>query len=341
MSAPRTAITRFDLSFSYADISLIANQKKFIGLKVLPPAPVAMQAASFLRVKIDSLLTPPENLARAPFAAYNRDNFLFDTLTYATQDYGAEETVDDRQLAIYADVIKLENFAALRAVNRVLMGFEVDVASAVFNTGTFSNQAAGSISGGSAVGWDNPADATPLEDIDAARELVLTACGTEPNSLVLSSWALIKLCRTHEIQDLLKFSGHDDPKEFVRRIPALCEVLMLDQILVGRGIKNTANEGQTASPARIWDPTMAMVCAISDSMDVEAPEPTIGRTFMFTDENAEIPAGDDDTPGVIVEEYREEQRRGGTIRARNDRQVQIFHPQAGYLITGVTSGTPA
>ena len=341
MSAPRTAITRFDLSFSYGEINLLANQKKFIGLKVLPPAPVAMQAAGFLRVKLESLLTPIENLMRAPYSGYKRGNFLFDQANYVTQDYGAEEPVDDRQLAIYANVIKLENFATMRAVNRVLMAFENDVASAVFNTGTFSNAAAGVISGAGALPWDNPATAQPLEDIDAARELVLLACGSEPNSLVLSSWALVKLCRTHEIQDLLKYSGHDDPKEYVKRIPALCELLLLDQILVGRGMKNTADEGQTGSPARIWDPTMAMVCHIGENEDVEAPEPTIGRTFMWTEENAEIPAASDDVPGVIVEEYREENRRGGTIRARNDRQVQIFHPAAGYLITGVTSGTPA
>jgi hypothetical protein len=337
MSAPRTAITRFDLSFSYADIDLIANQKKFIGMRVLPPAPVAMQAAGFLRVKIESLLTPIETLLRAPYSGYKRGNFLFDQLSYVTGDYGAEEPVDDRQLAIYANVIKLENFAVMRAVNRVLMSYEQDVASAVFNPGTFA-----SYTGAATYPWDTDrTTATPLQDIDDAREQVLLQCGSEPNTLVLSSWALIQMCRTSQIQDLLKYSGHDDPKEYVKRIPALCELLMVDQILVGRGMKNTAGEGLTATPARIWDPTMAMLCHVATSEDVEAPEPCIGRTFMWVDENAEIPTGDEGVPGLIVEEYREENRRGGTIRARNDRQIQIFHPQAGYLITGVTSGSPA
>jgi hypothetical protein len=79
-----------------------------------------------------------------------------------------------------------------------------------------------------------------------------------------------------------------------------------------------------------------MVCHISKDEDVEAAEPTIGRTFMWSEENGEIPGGEGETPAVIVEEYREEQRRGGIIRARNDRQVQIFHPQAGFLLTSCT-----
>lgn len=330
MSAPRTAIQRFDLSFSYGEFNLLANAKKFIGLKVLPPAPVAMQAASYLRVKIASLLTKIEDTKRAPYTGYKRGNFLFDTDTYATEDHGVEEPVDDRQLAVYSNVIKLENFATMRAINRVLLAYEADVASAVFATGTFSNAAA-------SVPWTTHASAKPIDDIDTARQVVLLACGTLPNTLILSDWALVQLCRCSQIQDLLKYSGHDDPKQYIQRLPALCELLLLDEILVGRGIKNSADEGQTATMARIWDPTMAMVCHVSKEIDVETPEPTIGRTFMWTDENAQIPGGEDSTPGVIVEEYREENRRGGTIRARNDRQVKIFHPEAGTLITAVTA----
>ena len=41
--------------------------------------------------------------------------------------------------------------------------------------------------------------------------------------------------------------------------------------------------------------------------------------------------------GVIVEEYREESRRGGVIRARGDYQLKILHPQAGHLLQGVTA----
>lgn len=341
---PKTAITRWDLSYSYGEISLEANRRKFIGHRVLPPAPVQLQAANFLRVRIASLLTPIENTLRAPKTGYKRGTFVFDQESYATQDHGVEEVVDDRQIAIYGDIIKQETFAQKRAVNRVLQAYENAAAQAVFNTGVFTNGAAGAVEGGSACPWNgsaaNVANATPLDTFDAACEIVARKCGSQPNSLIITDWGLKKLIRTAQITNLLKFSGFDDPKSLYHALPALAELLQLEEIIVGKGWKNTS-DATAAGPAaptltRLWDPTMCMVAHISHDEDVEAAEPTIGRTFMWNEENGEIPGGDGEPPAVITEEYREEARRGGTIRARNDRQIKVFHHEAGYLITGCT-----
>ena len=343
---PRTAIIRWDLSYSYGEFNLEANQRKFIGHRVLPPAPVQLQSANYLRVNLASLLTPIEKTLRVPKSGYNRNSFEFDQAGYATQDHGVEEIVDDRQIAIYGQVIKQEMFAQKRAVNRLLQSYENAVAQAVFNTSTWTGAnltgAAGVVGGGSATPWNgsaaNIANATPLQDIDAAREIVGANCGSMPNALILTDWALLALIRTAQVQNLLKFSGHDDPKK-LSALPALCELLQLEEIIVGKGWKNVSDE-TAAGPlaptlSRLWDPTMAMVCHISRDEDVEAAEPTIGRTFMWNEENGDIPGADGEPPAVIIEEYREEQRRGGTIRARNDREVQIFHKEAGFLLTGV------
>ena len=342
---PRTAVIRWDYSFSYGEFNLEANRRGYIGHRVLPPAPVQLQSANYLRLKIDSLLTPIENTVRAPKSGYNRDTFEFEQASYATQDNGVEETVDDRQIAIYGQIIKQELFARKRAINRVLQSYESVCANLVFSTGTFNNFQAGNaptVGSGGNIPWTAYATATPLQDIDAARELVAERIGRLPNKLILTDWALLQMCRTAQIQDLLKFSGHDDPKAIVRRMDALCELLQLEEIIVGRGWYNTSGEAAddaNAEPtlARLWNPTMAMVAHISNDEDVEAAEPTIGRTFMWTEENGEIPGAEGEEIGCIIEEYREEQRRGGTIRARNDYQAQIFHSDCGQLITAVAA----
>ena len=338
---PKAAVIRWDYSFSYGEFNLEANRRGYIGHRVLPPAPVQLQSANFLRLNIDSLLTPIEDTVRQPKAGYKRDTFEFEQVSYATQDNGVEEIVDDRQIAIYGQIIKQELFARKRAINRVLQAYENTVASLVFSTSTFSHAAAGQVNGGStAIPWSTYATATPLQDVDAARELVAEAIGRLPNALILTDWALLQLCRTAQIQDLLKYSGHDDPKAIPYRMAALAELLQVEEIIVGRGWKNVGVEGPNDAGtdptiSRLWDPTMAMVAHISRDEDVEAAEPTIGRTFMWSEENGQIPGAEGEEIGVIIEEYREEQRRGGTIRARNDYQAQIFHAAAGYLITGV------
>jgi hypothetical protein len=362
---PRSAIQRFDLSFSYGEFSLEANRRGFIGHRVLPIAPMTLQSGNFLRLKIASLLTPIEDLRRNADGGYNRTSFEFDQAPFATVERGAEELVDDREIAMYGAIIKQEVFALKRAINRVLQVLESNVAQTVFDTTTFTGSTltglAGAVSGnttgsGSSAGegcpWNgsaqNKANATPIEDIDFAREQVLANSGSPPNALILTDWTLLALVRTAEVQNLLKYSGWEDPTRLMKALPALCELLQLEEIIVGKGWKNVSNtstsddfdadDAGTEQPllSRLWDPSMAMVAHISREEDVAAAEPTIGRTFMFSEENAALPGGDSEEPvAVIVEEYREEARRGGTIRARADWQTQVFHPQAGFLLTDV------
>ena len=313
----------------YSEFSLIANQRKYIGLRVLPAVGVARQSSSFLKVTVESVLGKVEDTKRAPGATYKRGEFEWTTDNYSTDDHGVEEPLDDRTLNMYGSEIRLERIRSMRAVNRVLQRFEQDVADAVFDTAVWTGAALTTALG---TPWSTAATATPITDIDNAIEKVKASSGMVPNALVLSDLAHRRAKRTAQVQDLLKYSGRDDPKNFA---DALAELFDIDRIIVGRGFKNTADLGQDATFARFWDTTMAMVCHVNDSMDLEDPDPTIGRTIMFTDENAAIPGGDDGAINVIVEEYREEKIRGSVLRARNDRQVKILHPEAGHLLTGI------
>ena len=313
----------------YSEFSLIANQRKYIGLRVLPAVGVARQSSSFLKVTVESVLGKVEDTKRAPGATYKRGEFEWTTDNYSTDDHGVEEPLDDRTLNMYGSEIRLERIRSMRAVNRVLQRFEQDVADAVFDTAVWTGAALTTALG---TPWSTAATATPITDIDNAIEKVKASSGMVPNALILSDLAHRRAKRTAQVQDLLKYSGRDDPKNFA---DALAELFDIDRIIVGRGFKNTSDLGQDATFARFWDTTMAMVCHVNDSMDLEDPDPTIGRTIMFTDENAAIPGGDDGAINVIVEEYREEKIRGSVLRARNDRQVKILHPEAGHLLTGV------
>ena len=329
MASPTTAITRFDLSLMYSEFSLIANQRNYIGLRVLPAVGVARQSSSFLKVTVESVLGKVEDTKRAPGATYKRGEFEWTTDNYSTDDHGVEEPLDDRTLNMYGSEIRLERIRSMRAVNRVLQRFEQDVADAVFDTAVWTGAA---LTTAVANKWSDATNGVPITDIDNAIEKVKASSGMVPNALILSDLAHRTIKRTVQVQDLLKYSGRDDPKNLA---DALAELFDIDRIIVGRGFKNTSDLGQDATFARFWDTTMAMVCHVNDSMDLEDPDPTIGRTIMFTDENAAIPGGDDGAINVIVEEYREEKIRGSVLRARNDRQVKILHPEAGHLLTGI------
>lgn len=334
MAQPTTAIQRFDASLSYREFSVLSNRAGFIGLQVLPPTGVRLQSAKFQKVKAASVLGPIEDTKRAPKGNYARDTYEWETDNYSTVDHGVEEVIDDRIIRMYGNEITAENIHIDRAINRVLMAFEDECAKAVFNTTTWTGAALTTAVG---TAWTVVATSDPVDDIDKAKDKVRDSSGAKPNTLILTELALRAAKRSARIENLLKYSGRDDPKN-LGDLAALQDLFGLDRILVADGWKNTAARGKAAVFGRLWDQTMAMVAHVNvDSIDLENPIPTVGSTIMWTEENATLPGGDDTEMTVIIEEYREEGRRGGIIRARADYEVKIIHPQAGHLLTGVTA----
>lgn len=347
MAAPSTAITRLDLSFGYGEFSLMANRNKFIGLRVLPPIGVAQEAAEFPKISIESLLTKVENTERAKDGTYSRGDWNWDSDNYAVKEHGVEEVVDDATIERYGDVLRAEQISANRAINRVLQKLEYDIAAAVFNTTTWTGA---SLTTAIGTPWTTKATADPIANIDAAHDKVNASSGQDANTLVVTKKGFRSMVRTDRLEGLLKYdasellvaiSNGQNQSMVSEIVSGLKDLLQVDQILIGRGFQNTADEGQPASLTRFWDDTMAMLCCVHDDGldgDLESMMPQVGRT-IFTNKNDEpLPGSSDGGSGsLIMDEYREEKVRGSVLRPRNKRHIKILHPEAGHLLTAVTA----
>jgi hypothetical protein len=354
MAAPSTAINRFDLGMSYSEFSLEANRMKYIGLMVLPPVGVSQEAATFRKIEIASMLTKPEDTARAPRSGYNRSQGTWTTDSYSVQEHGVEEVNDDAENEMYGDIVRGEQLAVARGINRVLQSLENDIAQAVFNTSTWTGSAlttaVTSIGSSGNVAWSTKASADPIAHIDFAREKVKNNCGFKPNTVILTDTDFINCIRTDRIESLLKYdasqimlamNGQYDSKVLTGAQTALAGIFSVDQVLIGQSFKNTADDGQTPAFGRFWTSGYSMVCHINDdgmNGDLQSPTPTIGRTIWSTKNSEPLPGTDDAGFGsLIFDEYREENVRGSVFRPRNKRGIKILHPEAGHLLTGLSS----
>lgn len=344
---PSTAITRLDISLGYGEFNLLNNMSKFIGLRVLPPLAVAQEAADFLRIALASYLSKVEETKRNPKATYSRDDWEWTKDSYVVDEHGVEEVVDDATVERYGDVIRAEQICAIRAINRVLQRLEFDIAAAVFNTTTWTGA---ELTTALATPWTTKATADPIADIDAAHEKVSVGCGEDANTLVLTKKAFRAMVRTDRLEGLLKYDASalliaTNDGQNMNAVPEVADglhkLLQVEQILVGRGFKNTANKGLTPTLARQWDDTRAMLCVVRDDGiegDLENPMPQIGRTIFSTKNDEPLPGSDDAGLGsLIFEEYREENVRGSVLRPRNKRMVKILHKETGHLLTNVTA----
>jgi len=345
MAAPSTAITRLDLSMGYGEFSLAANRAKYIGLRVLPPLGVSQEAADFAKIVVEQLLTKIEDTRRAPKSGYARDDWTWTTDSYAVQEHGVEEIVDDATVERYGDVVRAELVSANRAINRVLQRLEYDIATACETSGNN-----GASTAASPAAWTTPATADPIADVDAAHERLELACGEDGNTLQMTRKAFRAMIRTDRLESLLKYDASEllvalsqgTQQNMVSEIMSgLKDLLQVDTILVARGFSNTADRGQSASFSRVWDDTKAhLFVARDDGMDgdLENPMPQWGRVIFSTKNDEPLPGLMDGGLGsLIIDEYREESVRGSVLRPRNKRQVKILHPECSQQITGVTA----
>lgn len=326
MAMPSSAITRQELGTTFNEFDLRMNQKNFIGARVLRPRVVGTANANVGKVPIEQLLQV-HTTQRAPGAGYKRDTFTFTTFSYNCLEYGKEETLDDAQLAMYADIIDAETIHADRAGDAVLQEFERDVASLVFNTTTWTGA---TLTTAVTNEWDNFANATPVEDVQAAHQKVNESSGMDANAVIMNRRTWRNLTQCESVLDRIKFTQRTDPGT-VRNMVA--DLLDVRYVLVAGGFKNTAITPTAASISSIWDNEYVMVCRIAETDDPQ--EPCVGRTFLFSGDGPGAPGDDSGVLALIMEEYREESKRGSVLRARNNRDIVIMYAEAGHMLSNI------
>jgi hypothetical protein len=103
------------------------------------------------------------------------------------------------------------------------------------------------------MGWNDFATSTPRQDFIAAQEAVKTSCGKYPNTAIIASDVWTYLCQHPQL-----LAGRQNVGESVMTIETLKPILFPHyaaadcQILIGQGVYNSANKGQTAIMGRVW-----------------------------------------------------------------------------------------
>ena len=326
MPHPETSLAtlRPDLAGSFTEFDLMMNLGGFVARQVFRTINTKKQAGKFGIIPVEQLLQQRDT-ARAPGSGYSRGNFTFQESSFACEEHGAEEPVDDREAEMYDEYFDAELVSTQRALSAVMVNAEQRVADAVFNTTTWTGAA---LTTAVTNEWDDAANATPIVDVENAAQLMWDGSGLWPNALVINRKVFRNLRQVTEIKDNIAASGAGDPiKARDINVQMMAQVFDLDFIIVAGGAKNSANEGAAFSAANIWSGEYAMVCKVATTNDPK--EPCIGRTFHW--------GGDGSTEDGTVETYRDETVRGDVVRVRHDVDEITLYAQAGHLLSNITT----
>lgn len=295
-----TTIFRPDLGFTVMEY-YEGPTMGFIGLEVMPIFRTAKQAASYPVIPKEVLLKIPDT-ARAPRGTYNRGDWDYERGQFNTAEQGWEEPVDDTE----RDMIEQEGSAGIadfvatkRAMNIIMRAQEKRIADKVFNSSNFTAHAVTNE-------WDDPTNATPINDVNDGVLTFRTQCGMLPDVLIIAFYTFVKLKECDQIVNRLKytFPGIDINKMTSTQLAAVFNV---PRVLIGGGVYDSAGKGLDASISDLWDKEFAALVKISTGDSIT--EPGLGRTFLWTEDSAENP---------IVEQYREDKVRSDIFRVRHN-----------------------
>ena len=325
MPSPTSSLAtqRPDLA-TFLEFDLQSEDQGYIAADVFPVIDVQSASGNFGKIPLEQLLQQRET-RRSPGSGYSRSQWTFTPATYATYEHGAEEPVDDNEAQMYAEYFQAEQISTLRAFSAVLRNAEQRVADAVFNTTTWTGS---SLTTAITHEWDDATNAVPLTDVEAAVQKIYDNSGLWANALIINRKVFRNLRNNDQIIERINASGAGSPSKATDvTTQMLSAVFDLPNIIVAGTSKNGAKEGQSASPTQIWSGEYAMVCKIASGPDMR--DPCIGRTFHWSQDGSSI--------GGTVESYRDETVRGDVIRVRHQVAEVVLYPEAGHLLSNVTT----
>jgi hypothetical protein len=316
MPTPNATLSthRPDLA-SFLEYDTEASFQGLVGAQVFPFHAVGEVAGNFGRVTLESL-SKTIATERSPGGPYNRSKWEFETDTYACEEHGQEEPIDDREAKMYQNYFTAETISVVRARNSVLTNHELRV-QAILDTAR-SQDTNGS-------DWTSAANGTPVDDVDTAVR-ALYARGIVANAIVMSWLSFRNAIRTDQVVSLLEGSGSGSPAHPGSiDAPRLASVLNIDRVIVAAKQQNTnlAPGSNTLSP--IWAEDTAYVTRVAETEDVR--EPCCGRTFHYEEDGSE--------EGGRVEQYRDETVRSEIYRCRMDTDEKLMYAESIQRLTSI------
>jgi hypothetical protein len=307
------ATPRADLGMALHEY--IYDADRFIGIKAAPIIETQLKAGTFSKLTRESMLLDTDDLRRAPGGTYDKTTYGYEDDTYACQEYGTVEYLDDSERQMWRRDLDAEADRAMVGLNRLLTAQERRWASALINTTTWTGSDL--YTDRSATPW-----ATTTTDVIGhvldAKEKVRSATGLPANAIIMGQSIFESIKNNDGLRETTVFTSRADDAAMAS---AIGPVFGLPNVLVGGSVYNSATEQATGSITDVWGSTYVMVCRIAET---NSPmEPCVARTFLWTDDSAS---------NTVVEQYRDEDRRSDVFRVRQHVDEKVIDAVYGHLI---------
>lgn len=312
-----------DTPLSNLLVAAFETKGDFVANQLFPVVPVGKQSDRYYVLKKESWLKL-HTTYRAPRTRANRIEFDLSSGSFFCDNYalGAEIPLEDLANADQALSLRASN---TQMISRGLLAdYESRVAAICTTSG---NHVAAPVRGTGATAWDAVTSADLIEQIGTGHDAIFNATGLRANTLILDYQSYMYAKRNQRLASRFQYRATgpvlvDDVQ--------MKEAFMVDNLLVARSQKNTANL-PAGSMSSIWGPT-ALLTRVENALSLMTA--TYGLTMRWTGSELGVPMAVTTAVEDGAGSRKVEILEGGTYQ-----DEKLVASDLGYYIN-TKSGTP-
>ncbi len=304
-----TTIVRPELALYLSEFDAEGAAKRFIGRRAAPIYVSDNQTGEYGIVNRESFQKRTDS-HRAEGAGYARITGKVSKATYSTEEYGLEETLDDRQAARLRPTFELEQLAIRHLWYQMLLDYEYRVHAAYTGLGLTNTNVS--------TAWTTTDSAKPINDFQTQFDNLAKSCGAAPSDLSIiipqADWR--ELLAVAQVNDKIKYTYPGiQPAELTGA--QVANMLGVKEVLIAGAYYDTTEEGYAASLSAIWTSGVIYIGLLSPEGAPLNAESAFRTVVWNEGSNGDSLASNISTMDyVTVESYRDEVVRGDVIRAR-------------------------
>lgn len=292
-----------------SNVSIAYKNADFIADLAVPRIPVTQETGVIFRKGTENFNIA--DLKRGDLAKSKRSGYTVDhDTTFRVVNYALSDVVTDNMRKMSVSPNQPESDVTEDLTERLALNKEYLLASALFSTANFSGYTETLNSGSARYQWNDYTNSNPIDDVRHAVNDKVTAYSgaTSDFEVIMGGDVWTKLQDHPDILDRIKYTQLGIVT--TELVKAIFEV---DNLYVGKAMYNSANEGQTASLARVWGKFVLVAHR--------------GKPAIKTAACSALIHG-----GNVVRKWTDNELRGATvIEAEEAFQAKILSAKSGYL----------
>jgi len=294
-------------------VSISYRPGEFIADRLVSSVPVKHDTDKFYVYDFGTMRLEETKVAKG--SAAHRTTYTMSTSSYSLERHALKELVlqedkDNADKAINLDIDMTEMLT-----RKILIRKEKECNDVIMASGNWTNQESLS----SDVAWiANTTLSNPIIKIDSGTSKIISSSGYKPNRLVIDD-ATFRGAKEHtSVIDRVKYTSADSVTEKM-----LAKLFNIDEVLVGRAIYESAQEGLTSVPAKIWT-NSAWLAYVEPSPGLRKAS----AAYEFIQQNRGIPHK--------VTKWAEDDPEGTWIKVETKFQFKAVATACAYLFIDMT-----